>query len=167
VTLNRVVELVYLMLPAYAANMAPPFLRFWPGWNPPIHRALLGDHKTVVGFGLGVLVGLTVAYGQSLVGWSPSLLTPSNWLALGLAAGFGAMAGDSIKSYFKRRAGIAPGKSWIPADQLDFVIGALVLMLPVIRLGWMDITVILVLSFAGDIVVNHLAFMLGIRTTKW
>jgi CDP-2,3-bis-(O-geranylgeranyl)-sn-glycerol synthase len=167
VTLHRVVEIVYLMLPAYAANMAPPFLRFWPGWNRPIHRALLGDHKTVVGFGLGVLVGLTVAYGQSLVGWSPSLLTPSNWLALGLAAGFGAMAGDSIKSYFKRRAGIAPGRSWIPADQLDFVIGALVLMLPVIRLGWMDIAVILVLSFAGDIVVNHLAFMLGIRSTKW
>ena len=76
------------------------------------------------------------------------------------------MAGDSIKSFFKRRAGIAPGESWMPADQLDFVVGALVLMLPLIRLGWMEIAVILVISFVGDIVVNYLSFFLGIRTTK-
>lgn len=165
-TVSRLVELVYLMLPAYAANMAPPFLKFWPGWNRPINRALLGDHKTVVGFALGVLVGIFAAYIQSLIDWSQSPLTPSNWLAIGLAEGFGAMVGDSIKSFLKRRAGIPPGGSWIPADQLDFVVGALVLMLPVIRLDWIDIAVILVITFVGDIVVNYLSFLLGIRATK-
>jgi hypothetical protein len=32
---------------------------------------------------------------------------------------------DSVKSFVKRRVGIAPGAPWIPFDQLDFVIGAL------------------------------------------
>jgi CDP-2,3-bis-(O-geranylgeranyl)-sn-glycerol synthase len=163
---DRLLELVYLMFPAYAANMAPPFLRFWPGWNRPISRTLLGDHKTVVGFVLGVLVGILVAYLQSLIDWSESPVTPSNWLAIGVAEGFGAMAGDSIKSFVKRRAGIPPGNSWIPADQLDFVVGALVLMLPVIRLSWTEIAVILLVTFVADIIVNYVSFHLGIRTTK-
>jgi CDP-2,3-bis-(O-geranylgeranyl)-sn-glycerol synthase len=165
-TVSRLVELVYLMLPAYAANMAPPFVRFWLGWNRPINRDLLGEHKTVVGFAFGVLIGILVAYMQSLINWSPAVLTPSNWLAIGLAEGFGAMLGDSIKSFFKRHIGIPPGAPWIPADQLDFVIGALVLMLPVIRLDWLEIGIILAITFVGDIVVNYLSFSLGIRSTR-
>jgi hypothetical protein len=49
----QVVALVYVMLPAYFANMAAAFAKFWPGWNRPISRRWLGDHKTVVGFLLG------------------------------------------------------------------------------------------------------------------
>jgi len=53
--LFRVLQLVYFMAPAYLANMAPPFVRYWKGWNRPISRRWLGSHKTVVGFGVGVL----------------------------------------------------------------------------------------------------------------
>jgi CDP-2,3-bis-(O-geranylgeranyl)-sn-glycerol synthase len=166
-TADRVIDLVYLMAPAYAANMAPPFVRFWPGWNRPISAVLFGNHKTVVGFALGVTAGVLAAWVQSRIAWSRSLLTPSNWLAIGVASGLGAMAGDSMKSFFKRRAGIPPGESWIPADQLDFVVGALVLMLPLIRLGLADVAIILAITFVGDIVVNQLSFLLGIRSTRW
>ena len=34
--------------------MAPPFVRSWGGWNPPISRHWLGGHKTVVGFAAGL-----------------------------------------------------------------------------------------------------------------
>jgi len=165
-TISRLLELLYLMLPAYLANMAPPFVRFWPGWNRPINGNLLGDHKTILGFALGVFVGISAAYVQSLINWSPSALTSSNWLAIGFAEGFGAMAGDSVKSFFKRRLGVSPGESWIPADQLDFVVGALILMLPVVRLDWLAIFIILAITFVGDIIVNYVSFSLGIRTTK-
>jgi hypothetical protein len=50
----RIIELIVLMAPAYVANMAPPFLRFWHGPNPPISRKWLGDHKTVGGFVVGI-----------------------------------------------------------------------------------------------------------------
>lgn len=71
-----------------------------------------------------------------------------------------------MKSFFKRRTGVPPGGSWIPADQLDFVIGALVLMLLVIRLDWLEIAIILAITFVGDIIVNYISFSLGIRSTK-
>lgn len=47
----RGMQLVYFIAPAYAANMLPPFVKYWRGWNPPISRRWLGDHKTVLGFG--------------------------------------------------------------------------------------------------------------------
>src|SRR5258706_2837963 len=125
----RLIELLYLMLPAYLANMAPPFTKFWPGWNRPISQKWLGAHKTVIGFSLGVVTALFVACIQSRIDWSGSLWPASSWIAIGLAQGFGAMAGDSLKSLVKRRIGIAPGQTWIPPDQLDFPLGALLLLL--------------------------------------
>lgn len=31
-TVMRLFELAYLMLPAYVANMAPRFVKYWHGW---------------------------------------------------------------------------------------------------------------------------------------
>lgn len=160
-------QLLYLMLPVYLANMAPPFVRFWPGWNPPISVPLLGSHKTVVGFAAGVAVAIAAAFIQSRLRWDGSLLSPSHWLAAGFAAGFGAMAGDSLKSFFKRRLRIAPGQRWIPFDQLDFILGGLVALSFFVRLDWIDIALICAISFVGDVLVNQLSFYLGIRETRW
>lgn len=94
------------------------------------------------------------------------MLPNARWPLIGLALGFGAMAGDSFKSLLKRLSGIAPGRPWIPMDQLDFVAGSLLLILPFATLTWLDIATILVVSFVGDIAVNHLSYALGIRNTK-
>lgn len=164
----RLLELVYLMLPAYFANMAPPFVKFWPGWNRPIAPASLGTHKTVVGFASGVLLGLVVAYGQSVTDLGVRRWWVSDaWLAVGVAQGFGAMMGDAVKSYFKRRIGIAPGAPWVPADQLDFVVGALIPLALIVPLGAGDVALILGFTFFADIVVNHMSFYLGIRDSRW
>ncbi len=147
--------------------MAPPFTRFWPGWNRPISRQWLGDHKTIVGFCAGVGVALVVTFAQSRVGWSGELASYAHWPRLGLAFGFGSMAGDSLKSFVKRRMGIPPGRPWVPMDQLDFIIGSLVLISPLESLTWSDIATIVAVSFLGDIVVNQISYALGIRATKW
>jgi len=39
----------------------------------------------------------------------------------------GALLGDIVESFFKRRMGKERGEDWIPFDQLDFVVGALLL----------------------------------------
>ena len=163
----RIAELVYLMLPVYLANMAPPFVRYWRGWNPPISRRWLGDHKTLLGFGFGVLTAVLTTLLQARIDWAGSRVPYSEWPLLGLAFGVGAMGGDSAKSFFKRRLGIPPGASWIPVDQLDFVAGALIFIWPWASITWFDVAVILIFSFIGDIAVNHIAFRLGIRDTKW
>jgi CDP-2,3-bis-(O-geranylgeranyl)-sn-glycerol synthase len=165
--LYRVVQLAYLMGPAYAANMAPPFVRYWRGWNPPISRRWLGAHKTVVGFGLGVLAAVVATFVQSRIGWEGSLVAYQDWTALGLRFGVGAMAGDAAKSFVKRRLDIAPGRPFIPWDQIDFVLGALALVWGRAALGWADLALILLLSVAGHVLVNHLGYRLGIRDVRW
>jgi CDP-2,3-bis-(O-geranylgeranyl)-sn-glycerol synthase len=163
----RFAQLFYLMLPVYFANMAPPFVKYWSGWNRPISRRWLGDHKTVVGFLLGVAVATVITFIQSLIAWREGLAPYDRWLTLGLACGFGALGGDALKSLIKRRCGIPPGQPWIPADQLDFVISGLVALSLFVTLRPLDVALILAVSFLGDIGVNHLSFRLGIRNTKW
>lgn len=163
----RLLQLLYFMLPAYAANMAPPFLRYWHGWNRPIHEHLLGAHKTVLGFALGVGVALLLTAIQAAVATPLALVGYAHWPLLGLGFGAGAMLGDSIKSLVKRRIGIAPGARWFPFDQLDFAIGALVFVGAPARLSWLDVAVILAVSLAGDLVVNRVAFLLHIKDAPW
>lgn len=155
------------MLPAYLANMAPPFVRFWRGWNRPINERWLGDHKTVVGFGAGLIVALATTFLQSCIGDPGRIWPGDHWPILGFAFGLGAMGGDCLKSFLKRLRGIAPGRPWIPMDQLDFVVGALILALPWVHLRLSDVVIILIASFLGDLAVNQLAFRLGIRSTPW
>ena len=83
----RILQLMYFMLPAYLANMTPPFVRFWRGWNRPISRRWLGDHKTVIGFIGGMIVALAVAFcpmhsvsgtpGGSVRSWMPLMQRPN------------------------------------------------------------------------------------------
>ena len=163
----RLLQLLYFMLPAYAANMAPPFVRYWHGWNRPIHARLLGDHKTVVGFAIGLLTGMLVAASQAAFASTLALADYTRWPLLGLGFGVGAMAGDSIKSLLKRKFGIAPGARWFPLDQLDFVLGALVLVGWWAGLTWTDVAAILVGSLIGGLLVNRIAFWLRIKDRPW
>ena len=165
--LFRVVQLLYFMAPAYAANMAPPFVRYWSGWNPPLSQRWLGSHKTAGGFAIGVLAAVAATFVQSRIAWGGALAAPEPWLTLGLRFGLGAMAGDTAKSFLKRRAGIAAGRPWIPWDEIDFVLGALALVWGAAALSWVDVATILVLSVIGHVLVNHLAYWLGIRNAKW
>src|SRR5437667_82005 len=163
----RILQLAYFMAPAYVANMAPPFVRYWKGWNRPISRRWLGTHKTVLGFVLGVVAATLTTLVQWLVAWTGSIVTYEDWPLLGVLFGAGAMAGDSAKSFFKRRLGVEPGRPWIPFDQLDFVVGALVLVHTRVALTWADVATILLLSFCGHIVVSHVGRWLGVKDTRW
>jgi CDP-2,3-bis-(O-geranylgeranyl)-sn-glycerol synthase len=162
-----VIQLLYVMAPAYAANMAPPFVRYWRGWNRPISRRWLGAHKTVLGFTLGVLAAVTTTFIQSRIAWEGALVASGHWAALGLRFGVGAMTGDIAKSFAKRRAGVAPGDRFVPWDQLDFVLGALALVWGAAALSRADVVTIVLLSVAGHVLVNHLGYWLGIRDVKW
>lgn len=165
--ISRIARLVYLMAPAYIANMTPPFVRFWPGWNRPISERWLGAHKTVLGVVAGVVTALLVSLVQARLAWAGSLMDYSRWPLLGVLLGMGAMGGDLMKSFFKRRRGIPAGARWVPADQLDFVAGALILIQPIARLSWADVSLVCAVTFVGDVAVNQVAFRLGIRNTPW
>jgi CDP-2,3-bis-(O-geranylgeranyl)-sn-glycerol synthase len=168
----RIIELLVLMAPAYIANMAPPFLRFWHGTNPPISEKWLGEHKTVGGFIVGAIAGLVMAWGISsasltaLPHWT-ELPFNDQWFWFGSSMGFAALVGDSLKSFIKRRLNIQPGASWIPFDQIDFVITALLVMSFWVEISWIEAGITIMLSFLADILVNQISYRVGIKRDPW
>lgn len=161
------VELIYLMLPVYAANMAAPFARLLPGTPRPISERWLGAHKTWRGCFLALLAATATTLAQSRVDWPHNLIRYDGAVALGLCCGTAAMLGDSVKSYFKRRRGIAPGQPWIPADQLDYVVAGLLLLGTRYAFSLADVVTILAFSFVGSLAVNRLSARLGIKGSPW
>ncbi len=165
---ERLLQLAYLLAPAYFANMAPPLMRYWPGWNRPICERWFGAHKTVVGFAFGVGAALAVTFLQSRLRWAGIELADSRrWVSLGLLLGGGALGGDALKSFCKRRLGRPPGSRWLPFDQLDFVLGALIAVWHRCPLGFVDLAVVLAASFAGHLAVSRLAYWLGVKDVPW
>lgn len=174
-----ILKCFYLMLPAYFANMAPVIVKkinllaFPVDFNQQIgNQPVLGKNKTFRGLVFGVVFALTVAYVQSLlynVGFfkSISFFDYHNWLLFGILMGSGALIGDLAKSFFKRRLGLKPGAKFVPFDQTDFAVGALLLIMPVFEITLTIFIVSLVLSFVLHIAVNHLSFYLKIRNEKW
>jgi len=138
--LNYLLSVFWLLAPAGLANMLPTLMRWLPFLDYPIDggrkfrgKRLLGKNKTVRGFVFGVLGGILGVYIQQITypwtqGISWIIYPEINMWWLGFLLGFGALLGDSVKSFFKRQRGIKPGQSWMPFDQIDWVIGSLVFM---------------------------------------
>jgi len=166
------------MLPAYVPNNAAVLL----GGGPPIDggrtlggRRLLGDGKTWRGTVAGVLAGILVALGldaatagaRSATGIALPAFPP----AVAVALPAGAMAGDVVASFLKRRLGRARGAAVPGLDQLDFVAGALVAAAAV-DAGWVratfldDPTVLLVVVVVTPllhVLTNVAAYALGLK----
>ena len=138
-----VAETVWYFLPALIANIAPVIAAAYnwlPALNSPLDRGitwkakpLLGPHKTVRGVVVAVIFGSITGLLQYLAarsGWAPQQMfiaydSVNFALVWGALLGCGAMLGDALKSFFKRRLNIPPGEMWAPWDQLDSVIGVL------------------------------------------
>lgn len=170
------------MIPAYLANMAPVLTKDW--FKPlakPIDlntklktHYIFGKNKTFRGLIFAVLFGIFSALIQHLLYYrfeffrSISFLDYSNWLLFGFLMGFGAIIGDLVESFFKRRLDIKSGSRFFPWDQIDFVLGSLLLtffFLPENKITL--IAVIIVISIVLHITINHIGFYLRLRNTKW
>ncbi len=116
-----------VLLPALAANGAPVLLRYK---GTPIDgghsfldgRRILGDGKTWEGFATGVLYGSALSALLSLAANSPVALFG------GIVSSFGALLGDMLGAFIKRRLGLERGAPAPLLDQLDFYAGALLLL---------------------------------------
>jgi CDP-2,3-bis-(O-geranylgeranyl)-sn-glycerol synthase len=124
------------------ANNIPPLKRFDQSLDfGKTYRGkrIFGDHKTIRGIVAGTIMGGLVAAAQMLLSalfsWPETISFTVDYsstlvIFMGMCMGFGAVFGDATESFFKRQIGIAPGKSWAPFDQIDFVVGGLVASLP-------------------------------------
>ncbi|OGY79758.1 MAG: hypothetical protein A3B74_01805 [Candidatus Kerfeldbacteria bacterium RIFCSPHIGHO2_02_FULL_42_14] len=173
-------QCLWFFLPIGFANMAPVFARKINFLNVPVdfgysiaHKRIFGDHKTWRGILAGVLIGECVFLLQRFLEQYPvfTALHFTSYQTLpwyfGALIGFGAVFGDLIKSFFKRRKNIAAGTSWIPFDQIDYILGGLIFSLIVVRIPLSAWLTILILGFLLHIATNHIGFWLGIREQRW
>jgi len=162
-----ILELFWFFLPAGVANIVPRLVSKINFLGNPINEKLFGSHKTWRGLIFGVLAAIIFVFIQKLIGWDSIVDYSSvNVILLGFLLGFGGIFGDVIKSYFKRRVGIAPGKSWIPFDQIDFVLGGLVFVFWYVDLSVIQALIIFLMYSLLHPIVNYIAYLLKIQKNK-
>ena len=155
--INIILQSIWLILPAYIANASAVLLgggipmdfnKKWRG------KPIFGKGKTWRGFfggGLtGVIAGMIMNFFHESFGGRYAFL-------ILVSISFGALIGDLMESFVKRRIGKLRGEKWIIADQIDFVLGAFlfsylasVLLQPYMNENW----------FLNNFTIWHILFLL-------
>lgn len=149
--------------PSYVANAAP--LLFGGGRTLDGGRKLsdgqpiFGSHKTVRGVVAGILAG-------SVIGLAESLVDPRLALA-GFMIALGAVLGDLLGAFIKRRLSVEPGRAFPILDQLDFVIGSLLLGYAFFPIGFLSVILFVIVTPPIHLATNYGAYLLGIKKTHW
>ena len=149
---------IIFILPAWIANGTPVIF----GGGAPLDMGtnILGNHKTWRGTISGLLGGFVVAVLEYIFLSQP--------LFLGAALAIGAIAGDLIGSFAKRRSGIREGASVPILDQYSFFIFAMLFSLPFGGLpSTLGIVVLVVLTGILHKGTNVLAHMAKIKQVPW
>lgn len=177
--IDYLIKIILFLLPAAIANMAPIVFKKVNFLNYPIDfnkkflgKPLLGNHKTFRGFFFGIICAIIVVYLQAyfyefIKDYSIVRYSEINILFFGFLMGFGALLGDSIKSFFKRRIKINPGKVWMPFDQIDWIIGAYAFSLIYVKMDWIFFISLLVFGFFGHLITNYVGYKIGLKKNKF
>lgn len=181
--------MLWLLLPALIANATATLPR---GRGPPMDlgrtwphdgRRILGPSKTWSGFLCGTLFPLPIGLLQT---WLVLIAPPSLQLvpAFGptllaavpviLLLTGGALAGDAVGSFIKRRRGMGSGQRAFLLDQLTFVIvpvGLGVVLVPSVFLaaiGGLEAVLWLLLFSVGlHVAFNYVGYWVGLKPVPW
>ncbi len=169
-----IAQAFWIILPAYIANASAKLF----GGGTPIDlnkkykdgKRIFGDGKTWRGLIIGTIIGMIGGFGLSIGAF---YINSSEYAFIGItdfrgfpfmipilfSICFGALSGDILESFFKRRIGISRGKDWIPFDQLDFILG--VLFFSFIVSGILNLTGLTKMNwFFENISLWHVLFLL-------
>ncbi len=172
------VTTLYFILPAYFSNGSG--LLFGGGLPVDFGKSdkkgnrWIGDGVTWRGLISGTLVGMITGAIQGLLApfiignFGQYIITPivtdvSSGILIGFLLGFGALLGDAIGSFLKRRLGIGRGKPAPILDQLDFIIVALILVSLVVELNLLVIAIAIALTLIIHLATNTGAYLLGLK----
>lgn len=161
--LQLIVEAFKFILPAYCANAIPVITgggrpvdcgkKFFDG------KAIFGKNKTFRGFFSGLATGTAVGMVESaFFGYH---------ISFGLLLSLGALFGDLAGAFVKRRLGLDPGDSLPVIDQIDFIIGAILLSLPLQIMSWELILAVIVVTVPLHLFTNFAAYKLGLKNNPW
>jgi CDP-2,3-bis-(O-geranylgeranyl)-sn-glycerol synthase len=158
------VNSLYIIVPTNCTNGAPVIF----GGGPPIDlgkslsdgQRIFGTNKTVRGFIGGLVIG-------AVIGVSGYYLVSKELLTISLLASLGALLGDLAGAFLKRRMKIKPGSSLPGIDQLDFVIGALLFVLPFYQISLASILILFFVTPPIHFLTNVGAYLLRLKSNYW
>lgn len=171
---------IWFFLPAGIANATPVIANKIPllnRWKTPMDfgrsyrgKRIFGANKTwrglVFSSFIGGLVGLGIyaLYNNYFhrLGITPREPALEAFL-LGCLLGAGALIGDAVESFFKRQIGKKPGELWFPFDQIDYIIGGLVIVSPFVRLSIIQMALIGVVWFVSHLFWAYVAYLLKLK----
>ncbi|WP_048147117.1 CDP-2,3-bis-(O-geranylgeranyl)-sn-glycerol synthase [Pyrococcus abyssi] len=168
--MNPIFEAFWYILPAYFANSSPVVL----GGGTPIDfgkkwrdgRRIFGDGKTWRGFFGGITVG-------TVVGTIQHLMFPGYYGSLKLAVGvafllsLGALVGDLIGSFIKRRLNMPRGYPAVGLDQWGFLISALCFAYPLRTIPTGEVLFLLVVTPVIHWLANVFAYRMKWKNVPW
>ncbi|RLG21165.1 CDP-2,3-bis-(O-geranylgeranyl)-sn-glycerol synthase [Methanosarcinales archaeon] len=178
--LDLIIDAMWLMLPAYAANSSAVIF----GGGTPIDlgrnfmdgKRVFGDGKTVRGFVGGVLFGVLVGLLQIYISHYIQFFYHSLPLIPVLAVfclSAGALFGDMVASFIKRRISLKPGSPFPIVDQLDFVAGAWLMLIIVMPVWFYQtftleiILAVLIITPVLHFLTNILGYLMGKKKVPW
>jgi CDP-2,3-bis-(O-geranylgeranyl)-sn-glycerol synthase len=186
---SSALAVLWLLLPAYIANAlatiprgrGPPmdFGRMWHGDG----RRVFGPSKTWSGFLFAGFVAIPFGVLEAgLINAAPPnlalvpVLAPNLVAAIPLAAllTFGAMTGDALGSFLKRRLGRESGARTLLLDQLPFVLVPIALgfgAYPALFLEvfghWEAVLWLLVFTLGLHVAFNWIGYKMGLKKVPW
>ena len=177
---NDLLTAIWFLLPAAAANAAPVIAAKIPAlkrFDMPIDGGrtfrghdIFGPHKTWRGIISGIIIATILLYVQQQLVIHTGFMSFISIdyaalpvLLLGPAFALGALGGDLLESFAKRRVGISSGKSWFFFDQIDYVIGAIIASLFFVTLPLAHYLWMLLFWFIVHIVVSYIGFKVGLK----
>jgi len=164
---------IIFILPAYFSNAFPVIV----GGGTPIDfgknftdgKRLFGESKTIRGFLGGIFGGILASI--IIVYFFPIPLFDSSFsqFLCGILLSIGAMVGDLVGSFIKRRVGISSGRPFI-LDQLSFLIVALLFAFVISPSYFFDLYLIIflfVITYIAHVISNYVANRLGLKNVPW
>lgn len=182
--LTYIFSCLYFFLPAYFANMTPPLMRRANLFNfldkevdfgkKFFGQPIFGRHKSWRGVILGIAIGFLVAIIQGYLYQFSAVKNISfldyhqnNIFLFGFLISSGAIFGDLLFAFIKRRLKMEPGTKFVPFDQTNYVIGAAIFLTPIFKIEIMVWMTLFILTFLLHIIVNRIGYYLRIHFAKW
>lgn len=134
-------------------------------------KRVLGSHKTIRGFVVGIALAIVGVYFQVFLYTSVPFMreiktidyAAINPILFGFLAGFGALSGDAIKSFFKRQMNLSPGKSWVPFDQIDYILGGILFTYFYVPLHWTEYLLLFFVWFMIHPLISFWGYLLKLK----
>ena len=158
-----IIDSLLFIFPAYCANAVPVLA----GGGRPLDwgknffdgKPILGKNKTFRGFFFGWFIGLMVGLVETMLFGYPLLFS--------VLSPLGALMGDLVGAFLKRRLNIAPGGLLPVIDQIDFVVGALLFSLPLSMIYWELAVAVILITPPIHLFTNFLAYKLKLKNDPW